>query len=429
MQVFKDEDTFHVLVHRVLKSIQGQEANGWGISSDLGHVPIVEFVNRMIEEAVQCRATDIHIEPMEDAVRIRFRIDGNLCETHEHLPLKMHAFLISRLKVMAHMDTTKHQNAQDGRILYQSSSCGRPLDIRLATIPLLFGEKAVLRLLDSSHELLNISNLDFSQRNEERFRQLYHLPGGLILLSGPVNSGKTTSLYAVLSDLNTTGRNLMSIEDPVEYQLAGVNQIQVNPKTGMSFAEGLRAILRQDPDVVMVGEIRDEETAEIAVRAALTGRLLLSTIHTGHAAGALFRLLDMGIAPYLLASAIAGVLAQRLVRRICPECKVSYRIEAGSSEALFLGDVYQEGLEAYRGTGCTVCNGTGYLGRIALQELLVMNTALRQAILKRQDLNSIRGIAVRQRMLTLRQDGIAKALQGSTTLAEVVRISDKEGLR
>ena len=416
------EDAFHLLLGKVLQSIQGQEPeNYYAGSQRMGHVPIIEFVNTLLELAIEMRASDIHIEPNGGAVRIRFRVDGDLAETHGPLPFKVHAFLIARLKVMAHLDTIERRLPQDGRILYEPQSGGPPVDIRISTMPLLAGEKAVLRLLDTSHHLLDIGQLDFSPENEQSFRRLCHSPGGLILTSGPVNSGKTTTLYAALQELNTINRNIVTIEDPVEYHLQGINQIQVNAKTGLNFALGLRSILRQDPDVVMVGEIRDEETAAIAVRAALTGHLLLSTLHTGNAAGVLFRLLDMGVAPYLLAASLRGVLAQRLVRRICLECREACVVTPQLQEK----NVFLQGFSGrtlYHGRGCAACGGTGYHGRLALQELLVLDDDLKKAVLSGGDRSAIETMLQGRGRKTLWEDGREKALQGLTTWEEVTRV-------
>ena len=416
------EDAFHLLLGKVLQSIQGQEPeNYYAGSQRMGHVPIIEFVNTLLELAMEMRATDVHIEPNGGEVRIRFRVDGDLSETHGPLPFKVHAFLIARLKVMAHLDTIERRLPQDGRILYEPQAGGPPIDIRISTMPLLEGEKAVLRLLDTSHKLLDIGQLDFSAENEQIFRRLCHSPGGLILAAGPVNSGKTTALYAALQELNTINRNIVTIEDPVEYHLQGINQIQVNAKTGLSFAIGLRSILRQDPDIVMVGEIRDEETAEIAVRAALTGHLLLSTLHTGNAAGVLFRLLDMGIAPYLLTASLRGVLAQRLVRRICPECREAWTV----SPELQHGNVFLRGFAGqtlYRGRGCAACGGTGYHGRLALQELLVVDDELRRAVLAGSEQSSIETMLRGKGRKSLWEDGREKVMKGLTTWEEVTRV-------
>ena len=307
--------------------------------------------------------------------------------------------------------------AQDGRISYVPPEGGEAVDLRLATLPLLAGEKAVLRILNRSHALLSVGNLGFSVQNEMLFRRLCHQPGGMVLITGPVNSGKTTTLYAALSEINTPERNIMTIEDPPEYRIEGVNQIQVNKKTGMTYAAGLRAMLRSDIDEIVLGEIRDAETAEMAVRAALTGHLLFSTLHTKDALGAVFRLLDMGVPAYLLAAALTGVVAQRLVRRLCPHCREP------SEEAL---PAWAEGASPtgrlWRAAGCAACGGTGFSGRLALQELLVVDAALQQAIVHRAGLEEMRELAGRQGMRTLAEDGIEKALQGRTTLSEVVRV-------
>ena len=312
-----EEDSYQRLLHRLVQSVRtGSASRALPRQGEPGRVPVVEFVDRMIAEALRLRASDIHIEPFEGAVRIRYRVDGSLLETHAPIPREVHAFLLARLKVMAHLESVERRVAQDGRISYVPPEGGEAVDLRLATLPLLAGEKAVLRILNRSHALLSVGNLGFSVQNEMLFRRLCHQPGGMVLITGPVNSGKTTTLYAALSEINTPERNIMTIEDPPEYRIEGVNQIQVNKKTGMTYAAGLRAMLRSDIDEIVLGEIRDAETAEMAVRAALTGHLLFSTLHTKDALGAVFRLLDMGVPAYLLAAALTGVVAQRLVRRL-----------------------------------------------------------------------------------------------------------------
>ena len=399
-----EEDSYQRLLHRLVQSVRtGSASRALPRQGEPGRVPVVEFVDRMIAEALRLRASDIHIEPFEGAVRIRYRVDGSLLETHAPIPREVHAFLLARLKVMAHLESVERRVAQDGRISYVPPEGGEAVDLRLATLPLLAGEKAVLRILNRSHALLSVGNLGFSVQNEMLFRRLCHQPGGMVLITGPVNSGKTTTLYAALSEINTPERNIMTIEDPPEYRIEGVNQIQVNKKTGMTYAAGLRAMLRSDIDEIVLGEIRDAETAEMAVRAALTGHLLFSTLHTKDALGAVFRLLDMGVPAYLLAAALTGVVAQRLVRRLCPHCREP------SEEAL---PAWAEG----------ACGGTGFSGRLALQELLVVDAALQQAIVHRAGLEEMRELAGRQGMRTLAEDGIEKALQGQTTLSEVVRV-------
>ena len=413
-----EEDSYQRLLHRLVQSVRtGSASRALPRQGEPGRVPVVEFVDRMIAEALRLRASDIHIEPFEGAVRIRYRVDGSLLETHAPIPREVHAFLLARLKVMAHLESVERRVAQDGRISYVPPEGGEAVDLRLATLPLLAGEKAVLRILNRSHALLSVGNLGFSVQNEMLFRRLCHQPGGMVLITGPVNSGKTTTLYAALSEINTPERNIMTIEDPPEYRIEGVNQIQVNKKTGMTYAAGLRAMLRSDIDEIVLGEIRDAETAEMAVRAALTGHLLFSTLHTKDALGAVFRLLDMGVPAYLLAAALTGVVAQRLVRRLCPHCSEP------SEEAL---PAWAEGAsltgQLWRAAGCTSCGGTGFSGRLALQELLVVDAALQQAIVHRAGLEEMRELARRQGMRTLAEDGIEKALQGRTTLSEVVRV-------
>ena len=413
-----EEDSYQRLLHRLVQSVRtGSASRALPRQGEPGRVPVVEFVDRMIAEALRLRASDIHIEPFEGAVRIRYRVDGSLLETHAPIPREVHAFLLARLKVMAHLESVERRVAQDGRISYVPPEGGEAVDLRLATLPLLAGEKAVLRILNRSHTLLSVGNLGFSVQNEMLFRRLCHQPGGMVLITGPVNSGKTTTLYAALSEINTPERNIMTIEDPPEYRIEGVNQIQVNKKTGMTYAAGLRAMLRSDIDEIVLGEIRDAETAEIAVRAALTGHLLFSTLHTKDALGAVFRLLDMGVPAYLLAAALTGVVAQRLVRRLCPHCREP------SEEAL---PAWAEGASStgrlWRAAGCAACGGTGFSGRLALQELLVVDAALQQAIVHRAGLEEMRELAKRQGMRTLAEDGIEKALQGRTTLSEVVRV-------
>ena len=413
-----EEDSYQRLLHRLVQSVRtGSASRALPRQGEPGRVPVVEFVDRMIAEALRLRASDIHIEPFEGAVRIRYRVDGSLLETHAPIPREVHAFLLARLKVMAHLESVERRVAQDGRISYMPPEGGEAVDLRLATLPLLAGEKAVLRILNRSHALLSVGNLGFSVQNEMLFRRLCHQPGGMVLITGPVNSGKTTTLYAALSEINTPERNIMTIEDPPEYRIEGVNQIQVNKKTGMTYAAGLRAMLRSDIDEIVLGEIRDAETAEMAVRAALTGHLLFSTLHTKDALGAVFRLLDMGVPAYLLAAALTGVVAQRLVRRLCPHCREPSEevLPAWAEGASLTGRLW-------RATGCAACGGTGFSGRLALQELLVVDAALQQAIVHGAGLEEMRELAKRQGMRTLAEDGIEKALQGRTTLSEVARV-------
>ena len=302
--------TMEMLIHKMLQETSLYKPHQPKAPND---APVIMLVDKIIQQAIDVNASDIHIEPTAEIVRIRFRIDGQLCETHE-LPISVHAFFVSRLKIMSSLDTTETRMPQDGRIHYEYAQ--KTIDLRISTMPVMYGEKVVIRILDKSASLLQTSELGFSPANFKLFTDLCHRSYGMILNTGPVNSGKTTTLYAALNAINTPSKNIITIEDPVEYCLDGISQIQVNPKKGLSFSVGLRSILRQDPNIIMVGEIRDKETAEIAVRAALTGHLVFSTLHTNNAIGAIVRLFDMGIEPFLIASSILGVLAQRLVRKI-----------------------------------------------------------------------------------------------------------------
>lgn len=413
--------TFDLLVHQTVQSVQGGVHPLYDDASlRLEHAPVVALVDRIIDEAIECWATDIHIEPWDGKVRIRLRIDGQLCVRHGTLPGELHAFLVSRLKVMAKLKITERRLPQDGRILY--AFAGQQVDIRISTMPMLEGEKVVLRLLDMSHSLLDISGLSFSRKNEDLFRKLCHAPHGMFINSGPVNSGKTTTLYAALQALNVVERNIVTIEDPVEYHIPGLNQIQVNPQVELTFARGLRSVLRQDVDVIMVGEIRDEETARIAVRAALTGHLIFTTLHTNSALGAVFRLLEMKIEPYLFAAAVLGIMAQRLVRRLCPSCREKYVVLPGSQEAAFLGRSYHQGMQLYRASGCETCGYTGYLGRMAIQEILVIDDEIRQAVMAGADINRLTSLVESSARESLLTDGLAKAIEGHTSLAEIGRV-------
>ena len=414
-------DTQNHLQKLVAQSLLGARQSG-NINREAPNVsaaPIVTLVDHVIQTALALGASDIHIEPVADHVRIRLRIDGVLSEMPPPLPMELKDVLLARIKVMAHLDTTIHNLPQDGRITYRYQDTA--VDVRVSTMPVMEGEKIVLRLLGGGLRLRRTEELDLSPKNLSLFQRWGHAPYGLILHVGPVNSGKTTSLYAALHLLNVPEKNIVTIEDPVEYYLPGVNQVQVNTKAGLTFATGLRSLLRQDPDICMVGEIRDEETAEIAVRAALTGRLLFTTLHTGRAAGAVFRLLDMGIKPYFLGAALLGICAQRLVRRLCPACREEYEIVPKSREAVFLGEEYRSGQMAFRARGCEKCRGTGYRGRLAIHELLPFSETIQAAVTAGEKLRVIEETAIREGMVSLRRDGIQKALAGQTTLEEIKR--------
>jgi len=381
--------------------------------------PAVQLVNKLIAQAVRSRASDIHIEPQEGYVRVRFRIDGLLREVLR-LPLGVLSSLISRIKIMGGMDIAEKRLPQDGR--FQVTLEKRSIDLRVSSIPTVYGEKVVLRILDKATMLLPLDALGFLPNTRERYESLIRSAYGMILITGPTGSGKTTTLYATLNALSSPEKNIVTIEDPVEYLLPGINQVGVNPKAGLDFASGLRAILRQDPDIIMVGEIRDQETADIAVRAATTGHLVFSTLHTNDAAGAVTRLLDMGIEPFLVNSSLIGVVAQRLVRLICPRCKEPYKPEQGASLYSFLGEE-GEGRLFYRGRGCQDCNYTGYQGRTAIQEVLVMNEEIRSLVSAKAPATEIKKAAIAGGMVTLREDGLLKASQGLTTVEEVIRVS------
>jgi type II secretion system protein E len=378
--------------------------------------PIIRLVNTMISGAVNAEASDIHLEPFEDEIKLRYRIDGVLQETHAP-PRELYNAVVSRIKLMAGMDITERRIPQDGRIRLQINS--RDLDLRVAVAPTLYGELVVMRLLNRESIMYGLEQLGLSTANLEVFSRLIKRPHGMILVTGPTGSGKTTTLYAALQRLNDSSRKIITIEDPVEYQLKGVNQMQANPKLNFGFAQGLRTIVRLDPDVILVGEIRDRETAEVAIQSALTGHLVFATLHTNDAASAFTRLVDMGIEEFLVASTIHGVLAQRLVRRICPYCGEFY--PATQAELELLGNDWQHPLQ--RGRGCEKCNLIGYKGQQGLFELLVTTEEIERLIMGRASSNRIREAAVRQGLLTLRVDGLAKVRDGVTTLAEVVRVT------
>jgi general secretion pathway protein E len=372
--------------------------------------PVIRLVNMLISRAVEARASDIHIEPFEKALRVRFRVDGVLLDA-ESPPRRLQAAIISRVKVLAKINIAERRLPQDGRIRMEVG--GKDLDIRVSTIPTIYGESVVMRLLDRSSVLLGLEELGFPPEAQQRFETLIRRPHGILLVTGPTGAGKTTTLYAALRQINTVEKKVITIEDPVEYQLEGVNQIQVKPKIGLTFASGLRHIVRQDPDVILVGEIRDRETAEIAIHAALTGHLVLTTLHTNDAAGAITRLLDMGIEDYL---------AQRLVRKVCSACKTPYVPEEKLWRHLKAPTAGSGGMRLFRGEGCAACVGTGYLGRLGIYELLVVEEELQRLILQKADANAIRAEAVKQGMQTMWQAGWKKVTAGVTTYEEVVRV-------
>jgi general secretion pathway protein E len=379
--------------------------------------PAIRAVNRLIAEAVDARASDIHLEPGEDALVVRFRVDGMLREVHR-LPQSIRHAVIARVKVVAGLDIAERRLPQDGRM--RVAVRGHEIDLRVATAASIHGESAVLRILDRSKLALDFTTLGFDPDLAAGLRAAVHRPHGIVLVTGPTGSGKTTTLYAALAELNGVERKLLTVEDPIEYRLPGVIQTQVQPAIGLTFASALRSFLRQDPDVIMVGEIRDAQTAEIAVQAALTGHMILSTLHTNTAAGAVGRLIDMKVEPFLLASVLAAVLAQRLVRRLCLECSVRYIPDKAARHDLDL----PKKTEFHRPVGCPACNGTGYRGRVALFEFLPIDATLSRLILNRADARTIEEAAGAAGHRTLLQDGYAKAAQGLTSIEEVLRVAN-----
>jgi general secretion pathway protein E len=387
--------------------------------------PIIRLINALLLQAVKERASDIHIEPYERELDVRLRIDGML---HRVLtpPKIIQDALISRIKIMSNLDIAEKRLPQDGRIRLLLG--GRDIDIRVSVIPTSHGERAVLRLLDRKQGLLGLWEVGFSKEDEKRLEEYLKRPDGIILVTGPTGSGKTTTLYAALNRIHTEEKNIITVEDPIEYQLKGIGQMQVNPKIGLKFASGLRSIVRQDPDVIMVGEIRDLETAEIAMQASLTGHLVLSTLHTNDAPSALVRLIDMGIEPFLVASSLASILAQRLVRTICPHCKKSHKPSDVEKSYVqnSMRTVQEASFVLYRGEGCEKCNGRGYFGRTGIFELLVIDNEIRPMITDKIDAQGIKNVAVSRGMKTLRKDGIEKVINGVTTLEEVLRVTQKD---
>lgn len=384
--------------------------------------PAVQLANIIFNQAIRSGASDIHIDLQEKTMRVRFRIDGVLHEMMEP-PRRLHPSLISRIKVMANMDIAERRIPQDGRITMRLS--GKTIDVRVASIPAAYGEKLTMRLLDRSSQLLTLQDLGFPKNQLQKFDHAMHLPYGFILVTGPTGSGKSTTLYSALVQLNSTDKHIITLEDPIERRLDGINQIQVNAKAGMTFSSGLRSILRNDPDIVMIGEIRDQETARIAVESALTGHLVLSTLHTNDSAGAVTRLIDMGIEPYLTSSSLVGVLAQRLVRLLCPFCKEPYpmnRKELLDSVPDFPLEEEDNILQLYRPNQCSRCNNTGYKGRRGVYEFLAISETLQKMILNRASTPDIVETAIAEGMITLRQDGLIKVKQGLTSLEEILRV-------
>ena len=382
--------------------------------------PIVRYVNLLITQAIADRASDIHLEPTETDLRVRFRIDGVLHEIMRS-PKQIASGVISRLKIMADINIAERRKPQDGRLSVVVE--GRKIDLRVATLPTVWGEKVVMRVLDNSTAQLTLADLGFEPANYESYAESFTKPYGMILVTGPTGSGKSTTLYATLNIVSTSDKNVITVEDPVEYRLPGINQVQVNNAAGLTFASALRSILRSDPDVVLIGEIRDHETAQIAIEAALTGHLVLSTLHTNDAPSAITRLVEMGIEPFLVGSAVDAVLAQRLARRLCARCKEPYTLTAEQlRQARFDWPEDRALPTVYRPVGCTTCSKTGYKGRLALHEVMQVSEEVERLAVERASGTAIGEVARAQGMTTLRQDGFAKVLSGATSLEEILRI-------
>jgi len=420
-------DTLQSLVSEAgengVEVVDGQADEDMDLEDAAQDASIITFVNQVLAEAVKRRATDVHFEPFEDTVRVRYRVDGILQQAN--VPPEVRQFqpaIVSRLKILSRLDIAEKRLPQDGRIKLKVA--GREIDVRVSVIPMLHGEAIVLRLLDRSTTLLGLEHLGMSEGDRAEFERILGLPHGIVLVTGPTGSGKTTTLYAGLSRINDIERKIVTIEDPVEYHLRGINQIQVGTKAGLTFGRGLRSILRHDPDVILVGEIRDLETADIAVQASLTGHLVFSTLHTNDAPGALTRLVDMGIEPYLVASSLEMVVAQRLVRLICPDCREAFAPDDADAFRREFGDDAPAVL--YRGRGCRECLESGYLGRTGIFETMVVSEAIRAMILERASAGEIRRQAAADGMKSLREDGWRLVTSGKTTLAEVLRVTKDE---
>lgn len=416
-QAFGGKETLEKLMNDLPEDMEsGDDMELDQLKELLEDAPIVKLVNSIISKGVLERASDIHVEPQENELRVRHRVDGVLFDLMSP-PKRMQAPIISRIKIMANLDIAERRVPQDGRI--QMKVEGKEIDLRVSTLPTIFGEKVVMRILDKTRGLVKLDNLGLLADNLQRFRGVISQPHGIILVTGPTGSGKTTTLYSVLSSLNTPEKNIITLEDPVEYTLNGVNQVQLNSRAGLSFASGLRSVLRQDPDIIMVGEIRDSETARIAIQSAMTGHLVLSTLHTNSAAATLARLMDMEVEPFLVSSSVVGIVAQRLVRALCPDCKVPYQPPEMLHEVM--GMDIPEDTVIYQAKGCPLCNGKGYRGRIALHEVLVPDARLRDFIIAKADASHIEQAAKMSGMVTLKEDGILKVLLGLTSLEEVMR--------
>lgn len=384
--------------------------------------PLMEVVDYIIEDALGRGASDIHVEPGETMGRLRYRIDGILETMIPPIPMELYGNIISRLKIMCRLNIAEYRLPQDGRFSYEYF--GKKIDVRVSIVPLINGEKAVLRLLNRAERFISIDGLDLTAKNKEQLIELCHRSGGAVIIAGPVNSGKTTTLYGVLDLLNNSQKNIITLEDPVEYQLKGINQLQINTKIKLDFSDALKATLRQDYDVLAVGEVRSSEVADLLVRASLAGHLVLATIHTSSAAKVIYRMLEMGIKPYLLGIAIKGIVAQRLLPRLCPVCCSPYLVEPDSPVARFLGEEFRPGMQLYHRQGCDKCNGKGVKGRIALHEILVIDEKVQECITNRCSLAELEQAINKKGMISIKQDGIAKALAGLVEIEAVMETDD-----
>jgi type IV pilus assembly protein PilB len=411
-------DDFDQLVRGAIDNVEVVEQSATDDSEDL-QGPIIKIVNGILIKAIKLGASDIHFEPYETLFRVRYRIDGVMLRAMT-LPLKIKNALVSRLKIMSRLDIAEKRLPQDGRIKLRLGK-GREMDFRVSVLPTLFGEKVVLRLLDKGALQLDMTKLGFEESSLADLKTAVHRPVGMILVTGPTGSGKTTTLYSALSELNKESENIMTAEDPVEYNFMGINQVQMHEEIGLTFASSLRSFLRQDPDIIMVGEIRDFETAQIAIQAALTGHLVLSTVHTNDAPGTIGRLIDMGVEPFLIASAIILILAQRLIRKICSECKEQIQVHPQLLIDLGIPPDEVKTFPVFKGKGCPICSNTGYKGRLGLYEVMLMKEEIKELILSRASTSEIKKEAVRLGMKTLRQSGIHKIRTGATTVDEVLR--------
>ena len=398
------QENLHKLLHQARHNFGGD------------YQAIAKIVDEIFNFAIKIRASDIHIEPLEDFLRIRYRIDGHLHEFHEQIPISLATNFIARIKILAKMDTTNNFSPLDGAIQFGN------VEMRVATIPTKNYESLTIRVLDTSKQLHNLSDLGFSQKNLKIFQKAISATSGMIILTGPMNSGKSTTLYAALRELNKPSRSIMTLEDPIEQNIDGITQVQINEKVGLNFAAGLRAMLRMDANCLMVGESRDAETSKIAVRAALTGHLIFTTLHAGDSCSAVFRMIEMGVEPYLLASTLKCIVAQRLVRKICPNCKKLIPTNNFEKNLINVENIFKP-------VGCEICNGTGYLGRIALHEILIVEKSVRDLILYSKDLEKIRDAAINSGLETLKFDAFEKIRAGLTTFEEVHRILGDELLK